>query len=404
MTLRKRIVLIAVVLVGLARPLAADGIGEWIDRAVTAGYRSAVAPPLAGRNVALVAVAMFDALNAITPRYRSYRVPPPAPTGASAELAAAAAAHYLLARMYPEQAPELDAALQAAQAAVADSAARARGVALGERIAAALWQECQSDGSDAANIYRPLTTAGAYVPTMLPVATSWGNVRPFVLQAGNQFRPAPPYALSSVQWAADYNEVKRLGAKSGSARNAEQTQIANFWAFVGPGTYMPVARQVATARRLGPLESARLFAIAAMAAADALIAVFDAKYAFGFWRPITAIRNGDQDGNDATERDPAWEPLISTPLHPEYPCAHCITQTAVATALSALYGDSVSFALTSPSAPGVTRRYNRLSEYSAEVLNARVYDGVHYRTSGEVGSAMGRQIGTYVVEHALTAR
>jgi hypothetical protein len=210
--------------------------------------------------------------------------------------------------------------------------------------------------------------------------------------------------MSSVQWAADYNEVKRLGAKSGSARNAEQTQIANFWAFVGPGTYMPVARQVATARRLGPLESARLFAIAAMAAADALIAVFDAKYAFGFWRPITAIRNGDQDGNDATERDPAWEPLISTPLHPEYPCAHCITQTAVATALSALYGDSVSFALTSPSAPGVTRRYNRLSEYSAEVLNARVYDGVHYRTSGEVGSAMGRQIGTYVVEHALTAR
>ncbi len=404
MTLTTRIVATALLLTSIGRPLAADGVAEWIDRTVATGYRSNTAPPLAGRNLTLVAVAMFEALNSITPRYRSYRAQPAAPAGASADAAIAAAAHYLLVRMYPEQAGDLDAAFQTAVADVADAGSRARGVALGERIAAALWEECQSDGALAANTYRPMTAPGAYVPTALPAVPWWGSVRPFVLRAGNQFRPGAPYALSSAQWAADYNEVKRLGGKAGSARTAEQTEIARFWEYTGPGTYMPVALRVAEARRLDPLESARLFALAAMAASDALVAVFDAKYAFGFWRPITAIRNGDQDGNDATERDLAWEPLINTPMHPEYPCAHCITQTAVATVLSALGGDSVSFALTSPTAPGVTRRYARLSDYAAEVLNARVYDGVHYRTSGEVGAAMGRQIGTYVVEHALTAR
>lgn len=399
-----RIVVTAALLAGLAGPLAADGPGDWIERAVAVGYRAGGAPPLAGRNVAIVAVAMFESLNSITPRYRSYRALPVAPAGASGEAAVAAAARYLLVRMYPGQAAELDAAFQAAVAGVADSAARGRGVALGERIAAALWEECQSDGAQAANLYRPVTFPGAYVPTALPAVPWWGAVRPFVLRAGNQFRPAPPYALRDARWAADYNEVKRLGAKAGSARTAEQTEIARFWEYTGPGTYMPVAVQVAAARRLDQLESARVYALVAMAAADALIAVFDAKYAFAFWRPITAIRNGDQDGNDATERDATWEPLINTPMHPEYPCAHCITQTAVATVLGTLYGDTVSFALTSPTAPGVTRRYARLSDYTAEVIDARVYDGVHYRMSGEVGSAMGRQIGAYVVEHALTPR
>ena len=380
-----------------------DVVDEWIDRAVACGYRAGGLPPMAARNVAMVAVAMFDAINAITPRYAPYRSPEANP-GASPEAAAGAAAHYLLARFYPEQSGDLDAALRATLAAVPDGAAETSGVTLGLRVAAAVLEARRSDGSDATSTYRPTTAAGVYISTAMPVGTTWGAVRPFVLQTGNQFRPAAPYALSSPQWAADYNEVRRLGARTGSTRTAEQTEIARFWEYTGPGTYMPVARHVAAAKGLGSLEKARAYALVAMAGSDALVAVFDAKYAYGFWRPVTAIRNGDQDGNDATERDPAWEPLIATPLHPEYPCAHCISQTAVATVLSRLYGDSVPFTLTSPTAPGVTRKYARLSDYAAEVLNARIYDGVHYRTSGEIGAAMGRQIGVYIVDHALKAR
>ncbi len=379
--------------------------GDWVtalvERTATAGYSSATTPPLNGRNVALVAVAIFETLNAITPKYQPYRTAQTSNSGASPDAAIAAAAHYLLVRLYPDQAQDLDAAFQAALATVTDGGARSKGVALGERVAAALLEERRADGASAANTYRPVTTAGTYVPTALPVMPAWGAMKPFAIKAGDQFRPAAPYALTSAEWAADYNEVKRLGAKTGSARTAEQTEIARFWEFTGPSTYMPVARQVIAAKKLDQLESARAYALVAMAGSDALVAVFDAKYTFMFWRPITAIRNGDQDGNDATERDPTWEPFISTPMHPEYPCAHCISQTAVASVLGALYGDTVAFALTSPTAPGVTRRYARLSDYAAEVLNARVYDGVHYRKSGEVGAAMGRAIAAYIVENTL---
>lgn len=378
-----------------------DLVTAWIDKAATAGYGSATTPPMNGRNVALVAVAIFESLNSITPKYHPYRTAPSSSPGASPDAAITAAARYLLVRLYPDQAKDLDAAFQAAMAATADGGAWANGVAVGERVAAALLEERRTDGAAAANTYRPVTAAGTYVPTALPIVPAWGSVKPFAIKSGDQFRSAAPYELSSAAWATDYNEVKRLGAKTGSTRTAEQTEIARFWEFTGPGTYLPVARQVIAARKLDQLESARVYALVAMAASDALVAVFDAKYTFMFWRPITAIRNGDQDGNDATNRDEAWEPLISTPMHPEYPCAHCISQTAVASVLSTLYGDTVAFALTSPTAAGVTRRYTRLSDYAIEVLNARIYDGVHYRKSGEVGAAMGRAIAAYIVENTL---
>ncbi len=374
-----RAVGIAALLVGSARPAAADPVADWIDRVVAIAYRADALPTAMTRNVALVAIAMFDALNAITPRYTPYRAQPATPPGASPDAAAVATAHYLLIRLYPAEAAQLDAAFQAALAAIPESAHKADGIVLGERVAARLLDERSGDGSTAPNTYRPVTTAGTYVPTVFPLQPAWGSVKPFGLKAGNQFRPGPPYSLTSVQWASDYNEVKRLGAMTGSQRTPEQTAIARFWEFGGPGTYMPVARAVV------------------------LIAVIDAKYTYNFWRPVTAIRNGDRDGNDATERDPAWEPLIATPMHPEYPCAHCVTQTAVATVLAAVFGDTVpTFTLSSPTAPGVTRSFTRLSDYAAEVTNARIYDGVHYRTSGNVGAAMGRQIGVYLAENLLT--
>jgi len=392
-------------LVALAAVPAAptgDVVGDWIDRTVAVGYRAGVPPTMNARCVALVAVAMFDALNAIEPRYAAYRQHPRTAPGAAGDAAAAAAAHSILVRAYPAQAAALDSAFQAAVAAVPD-APRAKGVRVGEDVAAGLWNERAGDGAESPNTWRPTTTAGAYVPTVFPLGAQWGAVKPFALRVGNQFRPGPPPALTSKEWAADYEEVKRLGAKTGSARTAEQTEIARFWEYAGPGTYMPVARQVVDAKQLAPLERARVYALVAMAAADALVAVFDAKYAYNFWRPVTAIRNGDLDGNEATARDPGWEPFITTPLHPEYPCAHCISQAAVAGVLERLFGDTVAdLALTSPTAPGVTRRYRRLSDYATEVLNARIYDGVHYRTSGNVGAAMGRQIAAYVVDNVLT--
>ena len=150
------------------------------------------------------------------------------------------------------------------------------------------------------------------------------------------------------------------------------------------------------------VDNARLFALFSIAASDAGVAIFDAKYKYNFWRPVTAIRNGDLDGNNATERDPSWEPFIATPMHPEYPCAHCTFQSTAASVLETFFGsNAATFMLTSTTAPGVTRRFSKLSDYVAEVVNARVYDGVHYRTSGEAGAAMGRKIGQYTVQNYL---
>jgi hypothetical protein len=346
----------------------------------------------------MVHLAMFEAANSIDARYRPYRARLPAEPGASREAAAASAAHYVLVRIYPDQSKEMDKALQASLSAVADERARQNGVRLGERAGAAMLAERSGDGAGGPDAYRPFTAPGKYVPTVLPAASGWGGVKPFALKSGDQFRPAAPYALSSREWAKDYDEVKRMGAKTGSARSAEQTEIARFWELTGPATYNPLVRQLSAAKRLDVTDNARLFALVSMATADALIAVFDAKYAYNFWRPVTAIRNGDLHGNDAVERDAAWEPFIPTPMHPEYPCAHCITQSAAAGVLQAFFGDAIpSVKLTSTTAPGVTRSFVRLSDYVQEVVNARVYDGVHYRTSGIVGADMGRKI----AEHAL---
>ena len=384
----------------------ADVIDDWNAKAVSAGYAARQGPPPHTRIVAMVHLAMFEAVNSIDGRYRPYRTRLPAEPGASQDAAAAAAAHYLLVRIYPDQAKEMDKALQASLAAVKDETARTSGIRLGERAGAAMLAERSNDGAGGPDTYRPFTAPGKYVPTVLPAASRWGSVRPFALKSGDQFRPAAPYALTSAEWAKDYAEIKRMGAKAGSARSPEQTDIARFWELTGAATYNPLVRHLSAAKRLDVTDNARLFALVSMAAADALIAVFDAKYTYNFWRPVTAIRNGDLHGNDAVERDAAWEPFIPTPMHPEYPCAHCITQSAAACVLESFFGDGIPpVKLTSTTAPGVSRGFAKLSDYVSEVIDARVYDGVHYRASGEVGAAMGRKIADHTVQnHLLPAR
>jgi hypothetical protein len=396
------VISIAAFLFGTCGLTTADVVTDWNERAVTAGYTARVTPGVSARNIALVHIAMFEALNSIEPRYAPYRKQFTVTPGASRDAAAAAAAHHILVREYPDQAKELDKALEAALAAVADEQAKVEGARLGEEAARAIRLERSTDGADAPNTYRPYTTAGKYVPTEFPVMSTWGGVRPFALKTGSQFRPPAPYPLTSKQWVKDYIEVKKMGAKTGSARTAEQTEIARFWELVGPATYNPVARQLSAAKGLDVVDNARLFALFSIAASDAGVAIFEAKYKYNFWRPVTAIRNGDLDGNNATERDPSWESFIRTPMHPEYPCAHCTFQSTAASVLEAFFAsDSASFKLMSTTAPGVTRSFSKLSDYVAEVVNARVYDGVHYRTSGEAGAAMGRKIGQYTVQNFL---
>jgi hypothetical protein len=223
------------------------------------------------------------------------------------------------------------------------------------------------------------------------------------MERSSQFRPAPPPSLTSSVWASDYNEIKDLGNKKSTVRTVEQTDIARFWTLAGPASWEPIVRRLASAPGRTLLQNARLFALVEFATADAYIAVFEAKYTFQFWRPITAIRNGDICGNDAIARVPDWEPAIDTPLHPEYPCAHCITSAAARAVLESEFGVGPIpvFTMTSPTAPGVTRKWTSVKDWAEEISAARIYGGIHYRNSTVVGQAMGKKIGEFAVQNYL---
>jgi membrane-associated phospholipid phosphatase len=220
----------------------------------------------------------------------------------------------------------------------------------------------------------------------------------------SQFRPGPPPALSSELWARDYRETAELGGKASTQRTPAQSEIAKFWEFSLPSIYDGVVRSVAGAPGRSPLQNARLFAAVAQAMDDAMIAVFDAKYHYNLWRPATAIRNGDLDGNEATARDAGWSPLIDNPMHPEYPSGHSILAGTVATILRAEVGPKFTplLATSSPSAKGATRQWTDVDAFVQEVSAARIYGGLHYRFSTRVAEAMGQQIGSLAVARHLT--
>jgi hypothetical protein len=323
------------------------------------------------------------------------RMPLEAAPGAAVEAAVAAANHATLTQLVPAQQAAINTAYQAALARIANGPAKGAGLAVGEKAAVAIFAWRRDDGAATGETYRPHTTAGVYVPTVIPLVSQWPQRMPWLMTSTAQFRPGPPPALTSAVWARDYNEIKALGAKNSPQRTAEQTAIARFWEATLPPIYHGVVRSVATLPGREVTQNARLFAAVTQATDDALIAVMDAKYYYNFWRPITAIRNGDIDGNDATERDPTWLPFIDTPMHPEYPCAHCIVSATVGTVLLAEIGTGPMPTLTTTSytAQGAARSWTTIDDFMQEVANARIYDGVHYRNSTEVGMAMGKQIG-----------
>jgi hypothetical protein len=358
------------------------------------------APPITVRAMAIVQVSVFEAVNAITGRYPPQRAKLAAAPGASVDAAVASATRTALVKLMPALQQVIDGDYQALLKAVPDGPAKTAGIALGEQAANAIVTMCADDGALSPDVYRPHAAPGVYVPTVTPATPHWGKRRPWVMPRGDHFRPGPPPALTSAAWARDYNEIKAVGGRNSSTRTAEQTAIAKFWEATAPVVYWPVARSVAAMPVRDVTDNARLFALAAMAMDDALIAVFDAKYAYNLWRPVTAIRNGDLDGNDATERDAGWTPFISTPMHPEYPCAHCIVSSSLGAVLAAEIGagPAPTLSSTSSTADGAVRTWTTVDDFVKEVAVARIYDGVHYRYSTEVGSDMGKKIGELVVK------
>jgi hypothetical protein len=377
----------------------ADVVMDWNEIALANTVAAKELPPVQSRTMAMVHVAMFDALNAIERRYRPYETKSQANAGASKDAAAAAAARTILVKLYPDARDALEKAYADTVARIPAGEDKAGGAAIGEAVGAELLALHASDVAGARIAYRPFTAKATYAPTMLPVSVDAAAFKPWIMERPDQFRPDPPPALASEQWSADYNEVKDLGGKTSAKRTQDQTSIARFWAMTGPATWNPIVRQLSASRKLSVIENARVFAMAHMAGADAFIAVFDAKYQYNFWRPITAIRNGDIDDNNATEREPAWLPLIDTPMHPEYPCAHCITSAAVGVVLETQFGSGQvgTFTMTNPAAPGVIRTWDRIGDYVEEVSNARVWGGIHYRTSAKVAQEMGRKIGRLAI-------
>ncbi len=382
----------------------AEVITDWNETALARVTAARQPPPDGTRTMAMVHVAMFDAVNAVQQRYAPYAFKGRAPAGTSAEVAAAVAARTILVRLFPDQQNEVEAAYAASLAQLPEGPGRAAGMALGQQVAGECLALRANDGTGAPNTYRPTTAPGVYVPTVLPVSSEWAKVNPWFMKASAQFRPGPPPALTSREWARDYDEIKALGASQSVTRTPEQTEVARFWAITGAPSWNPVVRSLVASGGLSLLENARIFALVNMAALDAFVAVFDAKYTYNFWRPLTAIRNGDLDGNDATSREAGWLPWIDTPLHPEYPCAHCITAAAVGAVLEAQFGTGQVPPITmmSPTMPGMTRRWDRIWDYVREVENARIWGGIHYRTSTQVGEDMGRKIGELAVKSYLT--
>ncbi len=380
------------VIAALAVQAHADIVTDWNIKAGEILFESKMGTPPAVRVMALVQTATYEAAARVDPRK------------ASLEAAVAAAHRATLGKLVAGQQASIDAAYQAALLAVPEGPLRAAGIAIGERAAAEVLAARAQDGADGGESYRPHAAPGSYVLTAVPAAVQWPKRKPWIMANAAQFRPSPPPALTSDHWVRNYEEVKAVGGRANHQRSTEQSAVARFWEFSQPSIYHGMVRSVALQPGRDPVRNARLFATVAQAMDDAMISVFDAKYHYNFWRPITAIRNGDVDGNDATQRDATWVSFIETPAHPEYPSAHSILAAAVGEILQAEVGSSAMPLLStgSPSAIGATRQWPSVDAFVQEVAEARVSGGMHYRFSTEVGAAMGRQIGALAAQQLLS--
>jgi hypothetical protein len=403
----KRFVLVALgmlfaITIGSAR---ADIVTDWNVTALRLTQAVNAPGGMQSRALAMMHVAMSDAINTVQNRYTRLVVTEALAPNVSADAAAASAARQILIHLFPKQKEMIEQAYVASVKAIPDGPAKTQGVALGERAANVMIADRATDGATVPDTYRPITSPGVWVPTAPPITEQFARARPWVLKSANQFRPGPPPQLSSTVYARDYNETKNLGGAQSKARSPEQTEAVRFWRtpVLGPA-WQAAARQFAMQRELSLAECARLFALLNMASANSFIADWDAKFTYTFWRPITAIRNGDQDGNDATERDPGWSPLAPTPMHPEYPSQASISAGVSLGIIEAVLGQNVagSFTATDIADPKKTRTMSSLAAMAEEHRNVRVWGGIHFRNSLNVAQDMGQKIAAYLAANAMT--
>jgi hypothetical protein len=383
----------------------ADLVTAWNQTAIDVMKAANIAGNPWSRTLAMMHVAMSDAINTVQGRYTRVVTTVPAVPGASAEAAAAAAARHILVQLFPNQQAMVEEAYAASLQAIPEGAAKRDGVALGEQVATAVQEDRSADGTSAPDTYRPLTSPGVWVPTTPPLFEPYARAKPWVLKSADQFRPAPPPLLSSALYARDYNETKHLGGTKSTARTPEQTEAVKFWTQVNIApAWEAAARQLSAAKGLDLADNARLFALLNMGIANTFINDWDAKFTYNFWRPVTAIRNGDMDSNDATERDPSWTSFNVTPMHPEYPSQAAIVAGVAVGVLESVFGPqpTIPFTATDLMDPQRTRPFNNIAQMAEEHKEVRIWGGIHFRNSLDVGEDMGRKIAAYLIGHALT--
>ena len=357
------------------------------------------------RSLAISHAAMREALEAATRELKSLPHSTDGEPRDAREAAMIAAAHRALSRRHPAGAGVLDAARSASLARIPDGGAKAAGIALGERAAEQVLALRAQDGSAHPIPYTRVDALGHWQPTppglLPPLAPHWGSVTPFVLQRGDQFRPPPPPSLDDARFARDLSETKSVGGADSAARSPELADVARFFTAPGPVFYNPAARQLAKARALTLEQNASLFARLNSAMADALIACWEAKYHYDFWRPVTAIAAADLDGNADTAPAAPWTSFIVTPPFPSYPSGHACVGAAARVVLEHEFGsDGFEVTLTSPATPELSRSYHAWQDLLADVNDARIFGGVHYRFDQEQGADLGRAVGEYDEAHA----
>ncbi|GAB4054499.1 vanadium-dependent haloperoxidase [Catellatospora paridis] len=383
-----------------AQAAAANPVVTWDANAQQAIWDVAQQQPNEqARSFAMVHGAVYDAVNAIAGKpYRPYLGAPAADGTESAEAAVATAAHQVLAFLFPAQLARLQAQYDAALAAVPDSPHKQRGVSVGAQAAAAMIAARRNDGAFGSQTWREGTQPGQWRPTPPTFASAgaWtGHVKPFLIPSASMFRTSGPPELTSRAYARDYDEVKRLGAVDSSVRTADQTSAAIWW-HDRRLTEWEIKRQVAIGQGLDTLQAARMFAMVDMTEADALIACYAEKEHWSFWRPVTAVQLGETDGNRATVGDPSWMPLLVTPGFPEYTSGHtCFTSASMATLAFFYRRDNISFSAYSPAA-NATRHFASFSKALAEVVEARIWGGVHFRSADNQGVRIGLSVFAYM--------
>lgn len=381
-----------------------DIISRWNDLALAVIYNARMQNfSEMAFAITLMNVAIFDSINSIERRYDAYALMESVEPSASKEAAATEAAFTVLSALFQSQISIIANEKSSQLSEVPDGYGKTIGMSLGEKVARRLLID-RRDGLDTPpDAWRPETPVGMYIPTARLVTSYLGNSRPWLLKRGDQFRPPSPPLLTSLEFARDYDEVRIMGRRVSNERSKAQSFSARFWTMSGVHVWNRALNQALQYRSLTLSEHARVRALLNMAVADSYIAAWDAKFAYGFWRPVTAIRSGDRVEGAKLSREAAWRPLIETPLHPDYPSGHSANAGAAVAVLESVFGDAPlgSLSIISDDFPQAVLTFKSFEELKENITNARIYGGIHFRFSCVAGEKLGREVGGFGVENYL---